>query len=163
VFEKAADYAPVSGDRDLVKNSDVPWLDRFAAAGGHAIISGDVKMRERAHERLALYHHGFVVIFFAPQWAQWNFFRKSSLMLHWWETIVHKIKTAENGTFWSVPKTWPDTPGQLTNVSIGLAKLLKDNPDASKKRAPRRRTAANGPQQPDRQTRIPFDLRSSRG
>jgi hypothetical protein len=122
VFEEASNYAPSVGDRDYIRRNDVPWLDRFAAAGGHAVISGDVKMRKRAHERLALYHHKFVVVFFEPQWGAWNFFRKSALMLHWWEEITHKIKNAEKGTFWVVPSAWPGTPGQLRNVSLGLGK-----------------------------------------
>jgi hypothetical protein len=130
IFEKAADYAPTRDAADFIRKSDVPWLDRFATAGGHAVISGDLKMRERLHERLALSHHGFVVVFFDPRWGSWNFFRKTALMVHWWEEIAHKIKHADKGTFWMVPASWPATPGQLTNVSIGLAQLLKDSPIA---------------------------------
>jgi hypothetical protein len=160
IFQKAADYAPAPSDRDFIKKSDVPWLDKFAAAGGHAIISGDVKMRERVHERLALYHHGFVVIFFSAAWGQWSFCRKCGLMLHWWEEIVRKIRTAEKSTFWIVPPKWPDTPGSLSNVSIGLAKLLKDNPDAAKKRTQRQRPAKVS-RTDERQTEML--LRPSRG
>jgi hypothetical protein len=141
ILQKAADYAPSPKDSDFVAKSDVPWLDRFAAAGGYAIISGDLKMRERLHERLALSHHGFVVIFFDPRWNQSNFFRKTALMVFWWEEIVLKIKSADKGTFWIVPSKWPKTPGQLRNMSLGLTRLLKGSPsDRPKihKPAPRR-------------------------
>ena len=127
-FEKAADYAPKAEDGDYVKGSDVPWLNRFAVAGGHAIISGDVKMRQKAHERFALYENGFVVLFFETHWGEWNFFQKSALMLHWWEIMVDKIRHADKGTFWVVPCNWPVKGGKLRNVSFGLAQLLKDNP-----------------------------------
>ena len=58
----------------------MPWLDRFGAAGGRAIKSGDVRMRERPHEMLALYQHGFVVIFFERGTGGWDFFHKSALL-----------------------------------------------------------------------------------
>jgi hypothetical protein len=110
----------------------VPWLDRFAAAGGHAVISGDVKMRHKPHEKLALYQHGFVVIFFEEQWAHWSSLRRSALMLHWWEEIAAKITTAAPGTFWVVPCSWPAKGGELRNASLGLAQLLKDSPHGEK-------------------------------
>jgi len=128
VVQKAEDYAPKTTDADFVKRSDVPWLDRFAKAGGRAVISGDVQMSRKPHERLALYDHGFVVIFFEPQWAGLTFFRKSSLLLHWWEDITTKLKVADTGTFWAVPSQWPPKGGELKNVSFGLAQLLKDSP-----------------------------------
>lgn len=129
ILEKAADYAPRTSDADYVRKSDIPWLDRFARAGGKAVISGDVQMRKKPHERLALYDHGFVVIFFEAQWAELTFYRKSSLLLHWWEDITRKLKEAEPGTFWVVPSQWPPRGGELRNVSFGLARLLKDSPN----------------------------------
>jgi len=104
---KASDYEPNKTDRDYVRGSDVPWLDRFAAAGGHAVISGDTKMGRRRHEKLCLYEHGFVTVFFERQWNGWNFFRKTALLLHWWEEVANKIKVADKGTFWVVPAAWP--------------------------------------------------------
>lgn len=140
-FHLARDYAPRITDADYIRKSDVPWVDRFAAAGGRAIISGDVKMRGKVHERLALYQHGFVVIFFERQWGEWNFFHKSGLIMHWWEEIVQKIRSAERSTFWVVPCEWPRRDGELRNVSLGLAQMLKDNPSRSKKVRARRRSA----------------------
>jgi hypothetical protein len=72
VLEKASNYAPKLTDADYIRKSDVPWLDRFAKAGGHAVISGDVKMRIGDHERLCFYQHGFVAIFFEQQWNNWS-------------------------------------------------------------------------------------------
>ncbi len=144
-WERAADYAPKKTDEDYTKNSDVPWLDRFAAAGGRAIISGDVKMRSKPHEKLALHQHGFVVIFFEPQWAQWGFFHKTGLMLHWWGEIISKIRTADRGTFWVVPCSWPRHDAALRNASLGLAKLLKDAPGRKGAGRQKRKRAALRP------------------
>jgi hypothetical protein len=156
IFEKAADYAPKIGEKDYIKKGDVPWLDRFSEAGGHAVISGDTKMRERVHERLALYQHGFVVIFFEAQWGTWNFFRKTALMLHWWEPICDKIKRGERATFWAVPAAWPASGGELRNVSLGLAQLLSDRTKAEGKRNRTRRPSATKPAD-DRQRRLLFE------
>ena len=132
-FEQATDYAPQRGDADYQKGSDVGWLNRYAAAGGHAIISGDVNMRQNAHERFALYENGFVVVFFESQWGGWDVFHQSALMLHWWEIIVDKVRRADKGTFWVVPSAWPIKGGESKNVSFGLAALLKDAPRPSGK------------------------------
>lgn len=153
IWEKAEDYAPKPSDKDYIRKSDVPWLDRFAAAGGHAVVSGDVKMRSRPHEKLALYNHGFVVVFFEPQWAQWSGLRKSALMLHWWDEITTKIRNADRGTFWVVPCAWPAKGGDLRNASLGLAKLLKDAPGRKEERRPSRQRRVSRPKkQEERQS-----------
>ena len=76
--KSAADYTPKRGDPDYDKNNDAPWIRRFAADGGSAIISGDTNMRRQPHERLALVQQGMVTIFFEPKWSKWVFFRKCS-------------------------------------------------------------------------------------
>jgi PIN like domain len=160
VWEKSADYAPRRTDADYKHRSDVGWLDRFAASGGHGIVSGDVKMRSHHHEKLALYGHGFVVIFFERKWSDWSSLRRSALMLHWWEEIATKLTIAEPGTFWIVPTEWPAKGGELRNASLGLAKLLRDRPEKvtrtkRKVKVARDRPAARRtPSNDDRQTRI---------
>lgn len=157
MWEKAADYAPKRTDKDYMYKSDVPWLDRFASVGGRGVISGDVKMRQVPHEKLALYQHGFVVIFFEEQWATWSSLRRSALMLHWWEEIATKLTIAEQGTFWIVPCAWPPKGGELRNASLGLAQILRDKPDKpkQKKRArPKRQAAQRTPATDERQTTI---------
>jgi hypothetical protein len=90
-------------------------------------------MRRKLHEQLALYDHGFVVIFFEAQCGDWSSLRRTALTLLWWEEIVLKIKTEEKGTFWAIPVAWPQATGELRNASLGLAQLLKDNPNLAKK------------------------------
>jgi hypothetical protein len=146
VLERARDYAPKPSDPDYKRRRiDVPWLDRFGAAGGRAIKSGDVRMRERPHEILALYQHGFVVIFFERGTGGWDFFHKSALLLHWWKQVVAKIRTADRGTFWVVPSAWPLKDKELRNESLGLAKLLKDGDTAPP--ADKARTSGHMPPQ----------------
>lgn len=60
----ADDFTPKPGDEDYKPNNDVPWIKRFAAAGGKIIISGNTRIMSVPHERLALLDAGMVVLFF---------------------------------------------------------------------------------------------------
>jgi hypothetical protein len=62
-IESAKKYTPELSDDDYVAKNDVPWIRRFAKAGGRVIISGNTRMREVPHERLALIECGMVTIF----------------------------------------------------------------------------------------------------
>lgn len=103
VIKAAADYTPKPGDSDYKAKDDVPWLKRFADDGGKVVVSGDVMMKHRPHERLALIEHGFIVIFFETQWSGWKFWRKCALLVHWWPVIAAKIRKAKKASFYHVP------------------------------------------------------------
>jgi hypothetical protein len=124
VIKAAADYTPKPGDDDYRPKDDVPWLKRFADDGGKVVISGDVRMKNRPHERLALIEHGFIVIFFEAQWSDWKFWRKCALLIHWWPVIAAKIRRAKKASFYHVPCNWVES-GQLRWVSNKDPKLLK--------------------------------------
>jgi hypothetical protein len=132
----AADYTPQPGDSDYRPKDDAPWLKRFADDGGKVVISGDTKMKDRAHERLALIEHGFVVIFFEGQWSNWKFWRKCALLIHWWPVIADKIKRAKKASFYHVPCNRVED-GKLRWVSNKDPKLLKiERRAAAKRRRP---------------------------
>jgi hypothetical protein len=67
-IESAVDYTPRKDDPDYLRKNDVPWIKRFAAAGGKVIISGNTQMKFVPHERLALVQAGMIVIYFENQW-----------------------------------------------------------------------------------------------
>lgn len=104
---RAQDYYPTPDDPDFVSRSDAPWIRRFAAEGGRAVISADAAMRRKPHERLALVEAQLVVIFFSSAWSGWKFCRKCSLLIHWWPTILTVAKKGKPG-FYSVPTAWPE-------------------------------------------------------
>ena len=122
-IRSAADYTPEEGQPDHSYRNDAPWISRFAADGGRVIISGDTAMKSRPHERLALVELGMVTIFFESQWSQWKFFKKCSLLLHWWPEIIKTIGKAQPGTFWHIPSHWQD--GFLRQVSNEDQKLVR--------------------------------------
>lgn len=120
----AMQYTPKPGDDDYVKKNDVPWIKRFAAAGGRVIISGDAEMRYVPHERLALIQAGMLVFFFDGKWSQWDFFRKCSLLIHHWPGIANRIKRGKAPAFWHVPLSWHEK-AKLRKVSTDDPKKLK--------------------------------------
>ncbi|WP_163005998.1 hypothetical protein [Methylobacterium brachiatum] len=123
-IERARDYAPKVDDPDYLKGSDVPWVRRYAAAGGQVIISGDTNMMSEPHERLALLEEKMIVCFFGSQWSGWKFYKKCALVINWWPTIVKTMTTADQGTFWRVPASWQED-GNLDPLPTEDKKLLR--------------------------------------
>jgi hypothetical protein len=82
-----------------------------------------------------------VVIFFESSWNQWDFFRKSSLLLHWWPMIVQQLKTAKPTSFWHVPAMWPKTANAklrpVPNSDLKLEKMERQMAAQPKIRAER--------------------------
>lgn len=161
VIESARDYAPKDGDGDFQRGSDVPWIRRFAKAGGRIIISGDTNMMREPHERLALIESGMIVFFFSSKWSGWKFFRKCSLLLHWWPDIASRAKRAKKGTFWRIPSNWNEK-GRLEAVSTEDRKLVKiTSQKAAQGKVAAKRRAKRSNQSPA-QGSFDFKARSSR-
>lgn len=136
-IESAKDYTPHPTDADFERKNDVPWIKRYAAAGGKVIVSGDVKMTTVPHERLALVQEGMIVVFFAPKWDNWQFCRKAALLLHWWPAILEHVKKAKPG-FFVVPSSWPEEGGELREIPSGDLKLEKLQKQLAEKETKRR-------------------------
>lgn len=142
-FVLARAYAPSKADPDYKPKNDVPWLEKFAKDGGKYVLSGDVEMRFKPHECLALQSQGFVTIFFERSWAQWEFFSKSALLMRWWPKVATKLKSAEPGTMWCIPSDWRDdqelrdvTPAQaaITAHRVAIGEIHADNPRVGTRR-----------------------------
>lgn len=122
--EHAKDFAPNPNDPDFDRGSDVPWIRRFASAGGKIIISGDTAMMKQDHERLALLQTDMIVIFFGSEWSNWKFHRKCALLLNWWMAIVATSQRAKPASFWRIPTTW-ERDGNLHEMPTFNKKLIK--------------------------------------
>lgn len=131
-----------------MKRSDVPWIERFAKAGGQVVITGNTKMKTDAFERLALLQAGMIVFFFENRWNGWLFWSKTSLLLHWWPLVIAKAKTARRGTFWHIPAEWPDFKKksrhlrQASTEDLKLAKIERQKADGVRIRAERAKKKA---------------------
>jgi hypothetical protein len=139
-FVSAKDYAPKSTDSDYIRRSDVPWLTRFANAGGKVVVSGNTKMMDVPHEMEALRQHGFRVFLFERKWNDWDFFQKVSLLLYHWPAIAKKIKSRslKAGQFWRIANHFR-SDGGLYDVTPGAKKIQKTNT-----RAPVRKVQTGG-------------------
>jgi tryptophan synthase alpha subunit len=117
VFSAAA-YRPVE------ERGDENWVKRFASAGGKVVISGDVQMRSRLHERAALAQAGVVTYFFEGPWSRFNPFSKSAMLIQWWPYLVEHMKTGAAGSCWEIPVSW--NVKELKNVSTNPAQISKE-------------------------------------
>jgi hypothetical protein len=139
----AADHTPKKGDADYRRRNDVPWLTRFAKAGGKVVVSGNTKMMSVPHEMQALRQLGFIVFFFEGKWSQWTFFPKSALLLFYWPAIAAKVKTAKPGQFWRIPNHFRPS-GRLRNVTPGKKQIQKTSPRVARGKVPASRQRGGG-------------------
>jgi hypothetical protein len=144
IIKSAQDYTPQPGDDDYRAKDDTPWLKRFADDGGKVVISGDVRMRHKPHERLELIEHKLLVIFFEKQWSEWKFWRKCALLIHWWPIIATKIRRHKKPSFFHVPCNWLED-GELRWVSNKDPKEMKLE---QRTRVAKRRKAKTKPASP---------------
>lgn len=86
--------------------SDVPWLVKFARAGGKVVVSGDGKMRGKLHEQKALSDAGFIVFFLGRQWNNMRGHDKCAMIIRWWPFILKQMHAATPGQFFEIPMTW---------------------------------------------------------
>jgi hypothetical protein len=128
----AKDYAPSPTDDDFVHGSDVPWMERFAADGGTAIISGNTKMLTVPRELLAIQRLGLTSVFFEENWNGWDFFQKCSLLLWHWTAIVAAIRAAKPATLLRVPSEWREARRVLRIRSPGQLRAQKSKPTPPK-------------------------------
>jgi hypothetical protein len=91
-IESAIDYTPKPGDSDYLPKNDVPWIKRFASAGGKVVISGNTAMRRVSPERLALVEEGMIVIFFEDSWNNKRFFTKCAFLMHEASELGEKLE-----------------------------------------------------------------------
>ena len=151
VIERAKDYAPGPDDHDYIRRNDSPWVKRFAAAGGQAIVSGDSKMRTDRAEREALVQTGMVVFFFDPAWNQFKFCDKCAMLLHWWPCALEVAEAAPKPSFWRIPATWNAEVGiaQVSHADLSLERIERQKaaaPAIRAKRAPAQRVHAAQPE-----------------
>lgn len=89
--------------------SDVPWLQKFARAGGKVVVSGDAKMRSKLHEQRALSDAGFIVFFLSRPWNQMKCHEKCAMVIRWWPHMLAKMHQSSPGQFFEIPHSWTAT------------------------------------------------------
>jgi hypothetical protein len=82
-------------------------------------------MVENPQELLALHQLGLISFFFPPSWNGWKFFRKSALLLVWWERIIAEARVAKAGSLYKIPNLWT-ADGPLGSIKPPSFELLPD-------------------------------------
>jgi hypothetical protein len=126
------DYNPAPEDEDYIHGSDAPWLQRFAGDGGKVIISGNTKMMVVPHELLAIQKLGLTAIFFEEAWNNWDFYRKCSLLLWHWTSIVETVRSAKSAALFRIPTEWKED-SKLLRIKTPRKMRGRKSPVASSK------------------------------
>lgn len=147
IIESAATYRPSPSDADYLRKNDVPWIRRFADAGGQAIICNDHRMMKVPHERTALVEANLVVVFFERSWNQLPFTAKCAHMLLWWERIVSTIQHSSAPAFWKVPQKWEldEKLQRIPHDDVAKQRIERQLAEQPKKRAARAQRRKEAP------------------
>lgn len=100
-FCSARDYAPKSKP-----DTDVPWIQAFAADGGNVLISGERQMRAIPEVHAGIRETGVVSFYVPPSWNHFDMARRVAFILAWWGRIVAKAKDSQPGDAWIIPLAW---------------------------------------------------------
>ena len=87
------------------KVEDRVWLESLGNEGNWAILSGDVSITRKPHERLAWRQSGLTAFFLQRGWMKIRFWDQSWKLVKWWPTIMETAKSFETGHSFSVPVT----------------------------------------------------------
>lgn len=96
-------------DFEPPKTDDPSWIRRFAAEGGHAILSGDHRILQHWPDLIAYTESGLTSFFPPPQYDRMGGHSRAALFIIWFPAIVVKVKASERGARWRIPFSWsPD-------------------------------------------------------
>ena len=84
---------------------DQVWLESLGNEGNWVILSGDVSITRKPHERLAWQQSGLTAFFLQRGWMNIGFWDQSWKLVKWWPTIIETAKRFERGHSFSVPVT----------------------------------------------------------
>lgn len=96
-------------DFEPPKTPDPSWIRRFAAEGGHAILSGDHRILQHWPDLIAYTESGLTSFFPPSAYEHMGGYSRAALFMCWFPAIVEKVKSSERGTRWRIPMNWsPD-------------------------------------------------------
>lgn len=111
-----------SGDKGL---ADVPWIAKFAAEGGRAILTGDRDFLSRPHQVMAVLETGLIVIHMHNKFCNAKGRMQAAHLLWWWDKIEATLLTAKPRQCWRVPWGFPEQSPSLLSVSVDYEKARK--------------------------------------
>jgi hypothetical protein len=87
------------------RTADETWVPQFAVEGGQAIITADANMLNRPHQLLAIHQSNIRGIVLPSIWADSKRHLQAASLIYFWPQIEAKLKDAQSGEFWRLPRT----------------------------------------------------------
>jgi hypothetical protein len=128
---------------------DPDWIKRFAAEGGTAIVSGDLRILQHWPNLIAYTESGLISFFPPSEFKVFGGFAKAAFYLRWWPAIVEKINVSSPGDRWRLPMMWATTHHMKMEAikdpridekaeveSADTSKATQDNLDLGPQRTP---------------------------
>ncbi|MDP0500943.1 MAG: hypothetical protein Q7P63_12685 [Verrucomicrobiota bacterium JB022] len=72
--------------------TDIEWLTQLDRTYCWVIITGDLHIQRRPHERLALQEAGHSVIFLGKSWARLDFWATASRLIHYMPEVLQLVR-----------------------------------------------------------------------
>jgi hypothetical protein len=86
------------------KVTDIEWLESLAKSDDEwFVLSGDVRVTSKPHERLAWKNSGLTVFFLKRGYMAIPFWHQAWKLIRWWPTILNAAKTLSHGSSYTVP------------------------------------------------------------
>ncbi len=86
-------------DRFAANISDVDWMHALDQEGGWAVLTKDVRIQFRPHERLALDRAKIVFFFLSGAWRKYNVPETAARLIRLVPLIAKQTEIAERGRF----------------------------------------------------------------
>jgi hypothetical protein len=86
-------------DKFAENATDVAWITTLDKEGGWAVITRDLQIRKRPHERAALDKANIVFFFLASAWRKIPVEDTAPRLIRWMPKIVAQTTLAESGRF----------------------------------------------------------------
>jgi hypothetical protein len=127
-------YPPIVSQREMAGDSplsghtkDWQWMPRLAAQNeGWIIVSGDVNISKRMHEKAAWLESGLTAFFLGDGWADRKFWDQIMILMRWWPRIVEQARATPKGAGYIVPLSGNEFRVlRMAEIKNGLAKRVQ--------------------------------------
>jgi predicted nuclease of predicted toxin-antitoxin system len=86
-------------DKFPINVSDVEWINSLSTEGGWAVLTKDLRIRNRPHERAAMDSSRIVFFFLAGNWKKFSVEETAVRLIRLFEKMAAQVDLAERGRF----------------------------------------------------------------
>jgi hypothetical protein len=86
-------------DKFPINTSDMEWIKALDADGGWAVLTKDLRIRTRPHEKAALDHSRIVYFFLAGSWRKCKVEETAARLIRLIPIMAMQTQLAESGRF----------------------------------------------------------------